>query len=73
MNDSKDLRLGDLVVLNSGGPTMTIAGFPQGGTAECFWFHPSIPWVTDRGTETAYSQELQRAVFPIVTLTKKAV
>jgi uncharacterized protein YodC (DUF2158 family) len=72
MSNFNDLGVGDCVVLNSGGPQMTVeALLPGGEKAECVWFHPTAPWATDVGTEIAYSQDLQRAAFPAAAITKK--
>ena len=41
MNNSKsnqELKIGDVVQLISGGPKMTVAGFPRTGTLYCAWF-----------------------------------
>lgn len=40
-----ELKAGDTVELNSGGPIMTVAEFPNAGIARCQWFHgPEAKW-----------------------------
>jgi uncharacterized protein YodC (DUF2158 family) len=70
-----DLRIGDLVVLNSGGPLMTVeALFAERERVECMWFHsnPVVTSLASDKTKTIYG-EMQRGYFFAATLTKKAV
>lgn len=40
---SDELKAGDLVVLKSGGPTMTM-GEPRDGKVTCYWFVGSVKY-----------------------------
>ncbi len=41
MNENKKFKIGDVVKLNSGSPTMTIVDIQQDGTCECKWISKS--------------------------------
>ena len=62
MEDKLEFKVGDIVVLKSGGPDMTIEEYPTLGTigedytkAKCVWFNKN---------------ELYHSIFPISTLEK---
>lgn len=73
MSDFKDLRVGDRVVLNSGGPPMTVENLlPGGEKVECVWFQP-IPMLSGAGDEVSAYGEPHRINLPAGAITKKAV
>jgi uncharacterized protein YodC (DUF2158 family) len=37
---AQELKIGDVVQLNSGGPKMTVAGLQSDGAVRCVWFSP---------------------------------
>ncbi len=63
VSDSKELTIGDVVSLISGGPSMTVEGIVANGSVQCVWFHRL-------GGATRPYETIQRATLPAATLQK---